>query len=128
MKHQAVRTHLSKSEVGQSSVSELPELKGKPISANGLRNGIYKALSKVSLSERVRLYKKLIGDLESAGIRVGSRLFLLGIPAEVPEELTPSDIGMLIRSVYLNEPRAIAAISPTLNEILLTNNGPKRCK
>jgi hypothetical protein len=86
MKHQAVRAHVSKSELRKSSVSAFPELNGKPISANGLRNGIYKALS---LSERVRLYKKLIGDLERAGIRVGSRLFLLGISSGDSRRIDP---------------------------------------
>ena len=125
MQNQAVRAHLSKSELGQSELPTLPALNGKPMTANGLRNGLYKALSSLALPERVLLYERLIGDLEKVGIRVGSRLFLLGIPAKIPEELTPSDIGKLIRSVYFNEPQAIAAISETLKEILSMNNGQK---
>ncbi|HLA11897.1 MAG TPA: hypothetical protein VJ023_15025 [Pyrinomonadaceae bacterium] len=125
MQSQSARPLPPKSELGQSELPTLPELNGKPMSANGLRNGLYKALSRFALPERVLLYKRLIGDLEKAGIRVGSRLFLLGIPAKIPEELTPSDIGKLIRSVYLNEPQAIAAISETLKEILSMTNGQK---
>lgn len=123
MQNQTLHTALRQSK-GKISRSAVPEGNGKPISANGLRNGVYKALSKVPLPERVRLYKKLIGELENAGINVGSRLFLLGIPAQVPEELTPSDIGKLMRSIYSSEPQALAA-SPTLTEILSTYQGNK---
>jgi hypothetical protein len=110
--------------VGKMGLSAVQEANGKPMSANGLRNSVYKALSEVSLHERVRLYKELIGDLKKAGINVGSRLFLLGISARIPEELTPSDIGKLMRSIYSNEPEVLAA-SPTLSEILSTYQGNK---
>ncbi len=103
----------------------LKDLNGRPVSANGVRNGVYKALVKIPLKERVQLYKQLIGELEKAGINVGSRLFLLGIPATIPEELSPNDIGKLIRSVYLNEPKAMLAISETLSQILGRNGGNK---
>jgi hypothetical protein len=126
MQSRTVRALLPKSYLGQSDPSTLPELNGKPMSVNGLRNGVYRALSKVPLYERVPLYKNLIGDLEKAGINVGSRLFLLGIPAKIPEELTPSDIGKLIRSVYINEPQVVKAISATLMQILSGSEGNKR--
>ena len=99
----------------------LKECNGKPVSANGLRNGVYKALSKLPLQERVRLSKELIENLQKAGINVGSRLFLLGIPAAIPDELTPSDLGKLLRSVYINEPETMKAISQTLTKLLSPN-------
>ena len=97
------------------------ELKNRLVSANGIRNGVYKALSKVPVRERVALYKRLIRELENAGINVSNRLFMLGIPATSPEELSPNDLGKLIRSVYLTEPETMDPISATLTEIL----GPK---
>jgi hypothetical protein len=126
MQNRSNHSDLPKPVQPERGLSTLPELNGKPMSANGLRNGLYRALSRVSLQERVLLYKKLIGDLEKVGINVGSRLFLLGITARTLQELTPNDIGKLIRSVYLNEPRAFAAISPTLTEILSKNVGQNR--
>jgi hypothetical protein len=126
MQNRSNHADVPKSVQGESGLSTLPDLNGKPMSANGLRNGVYRALSKVALYERVPLYKNLIGDLEKAGINVGSRLFLLGIPAKIPEELTPSDIGKLIRSVYINEPQVVKAISATLIQILSGSEGNKR--
>lgn len=98
------------------------ELKNRILSANGVRNGVYKALSKVPVKERVPLYKRLIRELENAGINVSNRLFILGIPATSPEELSPNDLGKLIRSVYLNEPETMDPISATLTEILGPNS------
>ena len=67
----------------------------------------------------------LAGNNEKVGINVGLRLFLLGIPAAIPEELTPNDVGKLLRSVYLNEPQAITAISETLSKVLSSSEGNK---
>jgi len=125
MQNRTVNTAPPRSALPGNNLSLLKNFNGKPITANGLRNGLYKAISRLPLNERVPVYRKLISELEKAGINVGSRLFLLGIPAAIPEELTPNDVGKLLRSVYLSEPQAITAISETLSQVLSSSEEAK---
>jgi hypothetical protein len=125
MKSRTVHATLFKTGLAAANPGLINGPGGRSTSPNGLRNAVYKALSKVPIKERVEWYKRLIGELQKAGINVGSRLFLLGIPATIPEELSPNDLGKLIRSVYLNEPKAMEAISETLSQILDTNGENK---
>src|SRR5260370_23020596 len=78
-----------------------------------LRDAVYQSLAKLPPNQRAAVTQELIHQLQRARINVGSRLFILGIPARTTEELTPSDLAMLLRSVHFSNPTAMRASSAT---------------
>jgi hypothetical protein len=68
--------------------------------------------------------QRLITGLAKAGVHVGSALFMLGIPASSPEDLSQSDMGKLLRYIRFNSPAAIEALAGPLAELLVANEEP----
>ena len=83
-----------------------------------LRDAVYTALVKLPPKQRDLTCRRLLGELQRAGVNVASRLFVLGIPARSPEELTPNDMGKLLSSVRAITPSAMSAVSGTLSGLL----------
>jgi hypothetical protein len=83
-----------------------------------VRTSVSEALSHLADGERQLVTDNLLTLLNNAGVRIGQCLLLLGIPARTADELTAPEIGALIRYVRINEPKAMAIISPVLSEIV----------
>ncbi|MFY9608837.1 MAG: hypothetical protein WAU45_09515 [Blastocatellia bacterium] len=91
-----------------------------------LGNSVRNAFSQLSEEERPNVVYRLLTALKKAGVNIGQHLLLLGIPARTAEELTAPEIATLIRYVRINEPRAMAASVPVLNELLTAHAEPAR--
>jgi len=83
-----------------------------------LRNETQKALSALSEADRESLRDELLTRLREAGVNLASALMLLGIPARTPDDLSPSDMGMLLRYVRINTPEEIKALAKPLARLL----------
>jgi len=81
-----------------------------------LRVSVREALSRLSEEDRRAMYVRLLTALKGAGVNIGQHLVLLGIPARTTEELTAAEIATLIRYVRINEPKALAVLTPMLSE------------
>jgi hypothetical protein len=88
-----------------------------------LRDSVRQALSVLCEEERLAAQYSLLTALKRAGFNVTQHLLLLGIPATTAEQLTAPEIATVIRYVRINEPRAMAALSPVLSEILTAHDG-----
>ena len=90
------------------------------LTPDDLRDKLRQALALLPEEARTPLYNKLLTGLEEASVNVASALLVLGIPARTPAELTPSDVGKLLRFVRINRPEAIAALAEPLVQLLST--------
>jgi hypothetical protein len=75
------------------------------------------AMSAVSLEDRIWIKEKLLSELQGSRLNVGSILLLLGIHADTVEELTPSDVGYLVRYIRMNSPDVLATLRRPLAEL-----------
>ena len=62
--------------------------------------------------------RRLLDELARTGVQVGSTLFIIGIAAAGFDDLTPSDLGMLLRYIRINQPAAIKKLAGPLAELL----------
>jgi hypothetical protein len=83
-----------------------------------LRDRVFQALNRLSADERASVRDRILSDLRKVGVNIMSGLLTLGIPASMPDELSPSDIAKLVRYVRINAPGAIKALGGTLTELI----------
>ena len=88
------------------------------IEPDALLDVVRKTLLSLTDEEMASTRSRLIADLKKARLHVGACLFMLGIPAAVPDDLTPSDIALLLRYVRINEPQLMQVIVPPICESL----------
>lgn len=91
------------------------------LNSDEVRDAIYQSLSKLAPKERSGINKELIQQLQLARINVGSRLFILGIPTRSVEDLTPSDMAMLLRSVHMSNPAIMKTVSGVFDQFISHN-------
>jgi hypothetical protein len=85
---------------------------------DSLRDSVREALLRLSEEEQRGVHNGLLSALRRAGVNIGHHLLLLGIPARTAEELTATEMGILIRYLRISEPRAMAAVAPILIDVL----------
>src|SRR5215813_9361655 len=77
---------------------------------NDLKMAVRDGLSVMDIQER----SAFINDLESEMVRINldirSYLVPLGIPGRSPDDLTPTEVGHLVRFLKLNVPQAMRAV------------------
>ena len=79
---------------------------------------IRKTLFSLTDDEMTSLRSRLLSDLRKARLHVGACLFMLGIPASAPEDLTPTDIAQLVRYVRINQPHLMQVVEQPIAEQL----------
>jgi hypothetical protein len=85
---------------------------GAPASSDGsfdpdkLKKLVLDGLTSIAREERADFAEALEADLRRVDMTMRSYLILLGIPAMTPAELTPAEVGHLIRFLSVNVPRA----------------------
>ncbi len=77
-----------------------------------------KVLSELPEENRESLRDQILRGLRKAGVNIASALLMLGVLARTPDDLTPPDIGMLLRYVRLNTPEALKAVAGPLAQLL----------
>jgi hypothetical protein len=95
------------------------------ISPDELRDRVRAALLNLSPGERIAVRDQLLAQLHRAGLNIGNCLFSLGIMAETPADLTPSDLAYLIRYIRINSPRKIRAVVRLLDLLLFPDDKKK---
>jgi hypothetical protein len=90
-----------------------------------LRDQVQMAFSTICVADSKRFCQRMLKGLENAGVHVGSSLLMLGIPANGDEDLTPSDMGKLLRYIRFNSPAAIEALAGPLSELFLLKREPR---
>jgi len=80
------------------------------VDSDHLRDWVRNSLLVLPESERNRARDRLLSGLRSGGLYIEEALLMLGIPAETPDDLSPSDLAMLVRYAHINSPATIARV------------------
>lgn len=89
-------------------------VKWSALDANELKAIVLDGLVAMNLSEREEFIANLEAEMRRAGLNMRAYLVPLGIPGHSPEELTPTEVGHLIRFLKLNVSKAMPAIERAL--------------
>ena len=89
------------------------------LAPDDLRNEVQRTLSMLGEADREIWCRRLLDGLAEAGVHIGATLFMLGTSASRLDELTPSDVGKLLRYSRINTPKAIEALAGPLTELLV---------
>jgi hypothetical protein len=85
------------------------------LDADELKSMVRDGLVSMNISEREDFISALESEMKSAGIDIRVYLVPLGIPGRSPEDLTPTEVGHLIRFLKINVPSAMSSILRALN-------------
>jgi hypothetical protein len=121
MKRSQTRKKVARGVSDQRSSQSLELETAEP---DSLRDSVREALSQLSEVEQRAVHNDLLSALKAAGVNLGHHLLLLGIPARTADEITPAEMGILIRYVRISEPRAMAALAPILMAVLARHDEP----
>src|SRR5215813_4363451 len=101
----------------KSSGREVNSYDPRTATPNELCDAVRGAMVSVSVDDRISIKEKLLSALKGSRINVGSILLLLGIHADTVDELTPSDVGYLVRYIRINSPEVVPALRRPLAEL-----------
>ena len=93
----------------------------RALAPDDLRNQVQRTLLALCEEDRRVWRRRLLTGLVRAGVHLGTDLFMLGIVASNLDELTPSDVAVLLRYIRINAPAAFEALSGPLSELLVVN-------
>ena len=80
------------------------------LDADQLKNSVREMLVLMEALERKLFIKTLEYEMVRSGLSIRPYLIPLGIVAECAEDLTPSEVGHLIRFFRINVPKAMSAV------------------
>ena len=98
------------------TINRMPlELAGfQGLDADELKGMVREMLILMNASERIVFIKKLEYEMRRAGLSIRPYLLPLGIAATYAEELTPNEVGHLIRYLLINVPKALSVVVQAL--------------
>ena len=82
---------------------------------NELKSLIRDGLVSMNMAEREEFIQTLETEMRRASLNMRAYLVPLGIPGRSPEDLTPTEVGHLIRFLKINVPAAMPAIEKALS-------------
>jgi hypothetical protein len=85
------------------------------LTAEELKSAVRDALVSMGLAEREEFIKVLSEELKRVGLNIRMYLVPLGIPGRKPDDLTPTEVGHLIRFLKINVPKAMPAVAAALS-------------
>ena len=81
---------------------------------NELKSIVRDGLVSMNMAEREEFIQTLETEMRRASLNMRAYLVPLGIPGRSPEDLTPTEVGHLIRFLKINVPQATPAIEKAL--------------
>jgi hypothetical protein len=79
-----------------------------------LKSIVRDGLVAMNMAEREEFIQALEAEMRRANLNMRSYLIPLGIPGRSPEDLTPTEVGHLIRFLKINVPQSATAIDRTI--------------
>jgi len=86
----------------------------KALDPTELKSIVRDALVAMNMAEREEFIQALEAEMRRANLNMRSYLIPLGIPGRSPEDLTPTEVGHLIRFLRINVPQATTAVDRTI--------------
>ncbi|HEX5733804.1 MAG TPA: hypothetical protein VF131_13290 [Blastocatellia bacterium] len=87
-------------------------------SSDDLKAIVRNGLISMEQAEREQLIRDIDREMDQAGLTLCSNLILIGIPAASHSELTPNEVGHLVRFIDMTAPRLMPAIERVLARYL----------
>ncbi len=88
----------------------------KSITADELKNTVRDGMFAMSLPEREIFYNELEASLKKVGLDLVSYVIPLGITGRSAEDLTPTEVGHLLRYLRINVPKSAPVITRVLSK------------
>ncbi len=82
---------------------------------NEIKTVVRDGLGKMTIADREEFIQILEAEMKRSSLNLRAYLVPLGIPGRTPEELTPTEVGHLIRFLKINVTKALQAIERTLS-------------
>jgi hypothetical protein len=101
-KNQTAKNHVSRNQMGRPSEGSLDP--------NELKSLIRDGLVAMNMTDREAFIRALEAEMRRINLNMRAYLIPLGIPGRSPEDLTPTEVGHLIRFLKMNVPQAMTAV------------------
>ena len=115
---QIKRRALTRTKTNDSNPLPGPPLPPWELAPDDLRNQVQMRLSMLGEADRKIWRQRLLNGMAQAGLHLGAALFMLGIAASSLDDLTPCDVGKLLRYARINTPAIVTALAGPLTELL----------
>ena len=79
-----------------------------------LKSIVRDGLVAMNMAEREEFIQALEAEMRRVSLNMRAYLIPLGIPGRSPEDLTPTEVGHLIRFLRINVPQATTAVDRTI--------------
>ena len=79
-----------------------------------LKSIVRDGLVSMTMAEREEFIQALEAEMRRVNLNMRAYLIPLGIPGRSPEDLTPTEVGHLIRFLRINVPQATAVVDKTI--------------
>lgn len=108
--------------------SEITATSFQEVDADELKDSVRAMLIVMGSIERKLFIQTLQYEMTRAGLSIRAYLIPLGIPAKHAEDLTPTEVGHLIRFLRINVPKATSAVVRVLAawQVTATGRAPDR--
>src|SRR5258706_7530164 len=83
---------------------------------NELKSIVRDGLVSMSMADRESFIQALETQMRRASLNMRAYLVPLGIPGRSPEDLTPTEVGHLIRFLKINVPQAMPAVEKAMSQ------------
>ncbi|HUK90004.1 MAG TPA: hypothetical protein VLZ81_06355 [Blastocatellia bacterium] len=80
-----------------------------------LKSLVRDGLVAMNMAEREAFFETLDREMKHAGFNIRKYLVPLGIPGRSPEDLTPTEMGHIVRYLKINEAKAMPAVVKALS-------------
>src|ERR1051325_1663316 len=77
---------------------------------NDLKSIVRDGLVSMNMAEREDFIQSLEAELRRANLNMRAYLIPLGIPGRSPEDLTPTEVGHLVRFLKINVPQSMPVV------------------
>ena len=92
---------------------------------NELKGVIRDGLANMSMPDREEFIRTLEAEMRRISLNVRAYLIPLGIPGRSPEDLTPSEVGHLVRYLKLTVPKAMPAVERAMARYTVFSDSPE---
>jgi hypothetical protein len=82
---------------------------------NDLKGVVRDGLVSLTMTDREEFIQALETEMRRVNLNMRAYLIPLGIPARTPEDLTPTEVGHLIRFLKINVPQAMPAVERAMS-------------
>ena len=79
-----------------------------------LKSIVRDGLVSMTMADREEFIQALEAEMRRVNLNMRAYLIPLGIPGRSPEDLTPTEVGHLIRFLRINVPQATAVVDKTI--------------